>query len=106
MLLRMRNGGRLVVFVLVVRISQCLTAVSQKCSFSQQNRRQKVVNRGALRLCIPLIHSVSYLNCLGDLFGGAKPTKVPRGDGNVSQTSCIYQAVAKHAILFCKFTTQ
>jgi len=58
-----------------------------------QNRRQKVVNRGALRSCrgalhsnlkkIPLIHSVSYFNLgwIGALFGGLSPPEPPRGDG-------------------------
>ena len=65
-----------------------------------QHRCQKVVSRGALRLCVGLnvraggawhsnlakisrIYSVSYFNLRGlrALFGGAKPTKDPRGDG-------------------------
>jgi len=58
-----------------------------------QNRRQNVFNRGPY-VCAggldipkfsktPLIYSVSYFNLegLGALFGGAKPTKVPGGDG-------------------------
>jgi len=96
-------------------ISLCAQRSFAQCSASAapphiQNRRQKVVNRGALRLCrgawntnlkkIPLIYSVSYFNleglelCLGGiraLFGGgAKPTKAPRGDGAAHITvSCL-----------------
>ena len=54
----------------------------------RRNRRQNVVNKGALRLCrgdchsilikIPLIHSVSFqFGGLGALFEGAKSTKAP-----------------------------
>ena len=54
-----------------------------------QNRRQKVFNKGALRLCggidiqkltkTPLIHSVSCfsLGGLGSFFGGAKLIEAP-----------------------------
>jgi len=73
----------------------------KKCEsmYKNQNRRQKVFNRGfavlrvGLFFCLggldiikltktPLIYSVSRFN-LGSwaLFRGAKPTKAPRGDG-------------------------
>jgi len=63
---------------------------------SIQNRRQKVFNKGVLRLCggldtikltkTPLIYSVSRFNLegLGALFGGISPPKPPRGDGTES----------------------
>jgi len=40
----------------------------------------------------PLIYSVSRFNLgeLGDLFGEAKPTKAPRGDGTVSRSTDIF----------------
>jgi len=74
--------------ILVVSISH-----RSSCSIPGQNRRQKVVNRGALRLCgeawqsnstkLPLICSVSYLN-LGGLklcLGGLNPPKPPVATG-------------------------
>ena len=72
-------------------LSRCITC------YCKQNSRQKVVNRGALRLCkgtwhssltkIPLTYSVSYFNLcgLGAAFGRAKPTKAPGGDGTAAK---------------------
>jgi len=75
---------------------------SENASSWIRNRCQTVVNRVALRLCggtlrscrgarhsnltkVPLIYSVSYFNLggIGAVFGGAKPTKAPRGDRTV-----------------------
>ena len=87
---------------LQVRISdeKTLNATTQ-----QQNRRQKVLNRGALQFCwgafclcrrlniiklnnTPLIYSVSHFNFggLGALFGGLSPPKPNRGDGTAQQS--------------------
>jgi len=79
---------------------------------NMQNRRQKVFNRGVLQFCggldiikltkTPLIYSVSRFNLggLGALFGGAKPTKAPCGDGtgNMSDSSN-YRPVAVTTVL-------
>jgi len=74
--------------------------------YHQQNRRQKILNRGALRFCGGALglsggawHSKNWqkLNCfkcfgfqfggLRTLFGGVKPPKAPRGDGTDHQQS-------------------
>jgi len=52
---------------------------------------------------IPLTYSVSYFNLggLGALFGGAKPTKDPRGDGTgiATLTGCVSDMRAYKNIL-------
>jgi len=68
---------------------------------TEQNRRQKVFDRGALRFFRGVwtfvqeglnaktlfTYSNSYFNLgrLGALFGEAKPTKTPRGDGTATE---------------------
>jgi len=75
----------------------------------QQNCHQKAFNRGALQyICAvgldimkfeqkSLFYSVSYFNLGGGLelcFGGAKPTKGPRGDWTVWQNfSLLFDAI-------------
>jgi len=80
---------------------------------SEQNRRQKVFNRGALFLCreldivkidkTPLICSTSYFNLrrLEDCLGVSPPTPSPRGDRTVSEAKKIERV---KPIKFCHQT--
>jgi len=69
-----------------------VTTTHRSACGPMQNRRQKVINRGALRLCggawhsnlinLPLIYNASFSFAEpGALFGGINPPKPPRGDG-------------------------
>ena len=72
----------------------------EKWATLHQNTRQKIINRGALRLCKGgltfkfdknfMIYSVSYfrLGGLRALFGGLSPPKLPHGDRTALHSVC------------------